>query len=57
MSGLIGLPFALSSSAMNNRHHVLQIAAGVLSILFGCWYAFQSSAVVAAVLVFTGRHF
>lgn len=57
MSGLVGLPFALSSSAMSRKHHVLQIAAGVLSILFGCWYAVQSSAVVVAVHVFAGRHF
>lgn len=48
MSGLIGLPFALSSTAMNRKHHALQIAAGVLSILFGCWYAVQSSGAVAA---------
>ncbi|MGB5036665.1 MAG: hypothetical protein WBQ66_08670 [Blastocatellia bacterium] len=57
MSGLIGLPFALSSGAMNRKHHALQIAAGVLSILFGCWYAVQSSASVVAALVFSGRHY
>ncbi len=56
MSGLIGLPFALASGAMTRKHHVLQIAAGLFSILFGCWYAIQSSAAVVAFLEVIGSH-
>jgi len=56
MSGLIGLPFALASGAMTRKHHVLQIAAGLFSILFGCWYAIQSSAAVVAFLEVVGSH-
>ena len=43
MSGLIGLPFALSSSRFNRFNHALQAVAGVLSIAFGFWYAYQVS--------------
>lgn len=41
MSGLIGLPFALTSLKLTNLHHRLQTAAAVLSIAFGFWYAYQ----------------
>jgi ABC-type nickel/cobalt efflux system permease component RcnA len=39
MSGLIGLPFALTSRSLSGFHHRLQFAAAVLSIAFGLWYA------------------
>lgn len=39
MSGLIGLPFALTSRNLTGLHHRLQFAAAVLSIAFGLWYA------------------
>lgn len=52
MSGLIGLPFALTSRGVARNHQVLQIAAGMFSVLFGCWYAFQSSEVIVAAVVF-----
>lgn len=42
MSGLIGLPFALTSRNLNNVHHRLQTVAAVLSIVFGCWYAYET---------------
>ena len=41
MSGLIGLPFALTSRNLTNLHHRLQTAAAVLSLAFGFWYAYQ----------------
>jgi ABC-type nickel/cobalt efflux system permease component RcnA len=42
MSGLIGLPFALSSRNLSGLHYRLQTAAAGLSILFGIWYAYQT---------------
>lgn len=42
MSGLIGLPFALSSRNLSGLHHHLQSAAAGLSIAFGLWYAYVS---------------
>jgi ABC-type nickel/cobalt efflux system permease component RcnA len=42
MSGLIGLPFALTSRNLTNLHHRLQTVAGVLSICFGIWYAYET---------------
>ena len=42
MSGLIGLPFALTSRNLTNVHHRLQTIAAVLSICFGIWYAYQT---------------
>jgi len=48
MSGLIGLPFALTSKNLTNFHHRLQTVAGVLSICFGVWYAYETG--VAALL-------
>ncbi|MBC8029090.1 MAG: urease accessory protein UreH [Pyrinomonadaceae bacterium] len=42
MSGLIGLPFALTSRNLSGLHHRFQAAAAVLSIAFGLWYAYQT---------------
>jgi len=42
MSGLIGLPFALSGQRLNRINSGLQTAAGGLSIAFGVWYAYQT---------------
>jgi ABC-type nickel/cobalt efflux system permease component RcnA len=42
MSGLIGLPFALTSRNLTGMHHRLQAAAAGLSIAFGLWYAYQT---------------
>ncbi|HKE59204.1 MAG TPA: hypothetical protein VKB46_20990 [Pyrinomonadaceae bacterium] len=43
MSGLIGLPFALTSRNLTTFHNRLQTIAAVLSICFGLWYAYQTS--------------
>lgn len=42
MSGLIGLPFALTSKNLTGVHHRLQALAAVLSICFGLWYAYET---------------
>jgi len=42
MSGLVGLPFALTSRNLTNVHQKLQAVAAILSICFGVWYAFES---------------
>lgn len=42
MSGLVGLPFALSARKLTGMHYGLQAAVGVLSIGFGCWYAYET---------------
>lgn len=42
MSGLIGLPFALTSRNLSGLHHRLQTAAAGLSIAFGLWYAYET---------------
>jgi ABC-type nickel/cobalt efflux system permease component RcnA len=42
MSGLIGLPFALTSRNLSGLHHRLQAAVACLSIAFGLWYAYQT---------------
>jgi ABC-type nickel/cobalt efflux system permease component RcnA len=39
MSGLIGLPFALSARRLTGFHNGLQTIAGGLSVAFGLWYA------------------
>jgi high-affinity nickel-transport protein len=44
MSGLIGLPFALTSSRLTHAHQSLQTLAAILSICFGIWYAFKVGA-------------
>ena len=41
MSGLIGLPFALSGQRLSGVSNGLQTAAGVLSVAFGLWYAYH----------------
>lgn len=41
MSGLIGLPFALSGHRLSGVSNGLQTAAGALSVAFGLWYAFH----------------
>ena len=41
MSGLIGLPFALTSRNLTGWHHRLQAAAAVFSLAFGFWYAYD----------------
>jgi ABC-type nickel/cobalt efflux system permease component RcnA len=40
MSGLIGLPFALTSRNFTTVHRRLQTAAAVVSLAFGFWYAY-----------------
>jgi len=42
MSGLIGLPFALTSSRLAHFHRGLQTLAAALSICFGVWYAYKT---------------
>ncbi len=42
MSGLIGLPFVLTSRRLSDIHYGLQSLAGVLSIVFGLWYAYET---------------
>ncbi len=42
MSGLVGLPFVLSSRKLNGLHYSLQMIAGALSITFGIWYAYET---------------
>jgi ABC-type nickel/cobalt efflux system permease component RcnA len=41
MSGLIGLPFALTSRKLTHAHQGLQTLAAILSICFGIWYAYK----------------
>ena len=43
MSGLIGLPFAITAKRVDKFHRHLQTAAGVLSIVFGLWYAYATA--------------
>lgn len=42
MSGLVGLPFAFSARKLSAFNHGLQTAAGLLSIAFGLWYAYET---------------
>jgi len=42
MSGLIGLPFALTARNIGRVHRHLQTTAAGLSIAFGLWYAYQT---------------
>jgi nickel/cobalt exporter len=51
MSGLVGLPFALTAGRLNAAHHTLQIVAGAVSVLFGIWYAYESGAATSLVLM------
>ncbi len=43
MSGLVGLPFVLSSHKLSGVHYQLQMLAGALSVVFGVWYAYQTA--------------
>ncbi len=43
MSGLIGLPFALSARHLSRFNYGLQSVAGGLSIAFGLWYAYETA--------------
>ena len=42
MSGLIGLPFALSAPRLTGLNSGLQTIAGLTSIAFGFWYAYAT---------------
>ena len=42
MSGLLGLPFALSARRISRLNFGLQTIAGALSIAFGLWYAYEA---------------
>jgi len=42
MSGLIGLPFALTATNVGRVHRHLQTTAAGLSIAFGVWYAYET---------------
>lgn len=42
MSGLVGLPFALSAGRLSGLSNGLQTAAGVASVIFGLWYAYHT---------------
>lgn len=42
MSGLIGLPFALTGRNVGRLHRHLQTAAAGISIAFGLWYAYET---------------
>jgi ABC-type nickel/cobalt efflux system permease component RcnA len=42
MSGLIGLPFALTARNIGRVHRHLQTSAAGLSIAFGLWYAYNT---------------
>ena len=43
MSGLIGLPFALSARRLSSFNYGLQTVAGLLSVGFGMWYAYETA--------------
>ena len=43
MSSLIGLPFALSGRRLTSLNYGLQTTAGMLSIVFGIWYAYETA--------------
>jgi len=45
MSFLVGLPFAFSARRLGGAHYGMQAAAGVLSIAFGLWYAYETGLV------------
>lgn len=42
MSGLVALPFVFSARKLTGVHYGLQAVAGVLSICFGVWYAYET---------------
>jgi ABC-type nickel/cobalt efflux system permease component RcnA len=45
VSGLIGLPFVLGSGSMGRVQYQLQLLAGILSIVFGIWYGYETGIV------------
>lgn len=45
MSGLIGLPFALSARRLTGFNYGLQTVAGAVSIAFGLWYAYATGVI------------
>ncbi|HCX29628.1 MAG TPA: urease accessory protein UreH [Blastocatellia bacterium] len=45
MSGVIGLPFALSGRRLTSINYGLQTLAGGLSIAFGLWYAYETAVI------------
>jgi hypothetical protein len=49
MSGLIGLPFVLSSRKLSRFHYQLQMLAGLFSVVFGFWYAYETGVVRAMI--------
>lgn len=42
MSGLVGLPFVLSSRKLSGIHYRVQMITGAVSIAFGIWYAYET---------------
>ena len=44
VSVIIGLPFAMSARRLSNLTRGLQMAAGLVGIAFGCWYAYSVGA-------------
>jgi len=42
MSGIVGLPFVLSVRKLSGLHYGLQAGAGILSVGFGLWYAYET---------------
>jgi len=42
MSSLVGLPFVVSSRKLTGVHYGVQMLAGVISVAFGIWYAYQT---------------
>ncbi|MBL8150805.1 MAG: sulfite exporter TauE/SafE family protein [Blastocatellia bacterium] len=42
MSGAIGLPFAMSSNRLTKFNYALQVFTPIFSIIFGCWYGYQT---------------
>ncbi|MEP6718641.1 MAG: hypothetical protein ABJB21_05845 [bacterium] len=53
MSGLMGLPFALSSRKLSRVHYGFQVLAATVSIAFGIWYAYVTG-FASGLLPFTG---
>lgn len=45
MSALIGIPFVLTARRLTGLHQGLQMFAAVLSIVFGIWYAYETTLV------------
>lgn len=47
MSSLVGVPFALTAQRLGKFHVALQVLAGVFSVLFGFWYAYETGVVAS----------